>query len=106
MDEGAPTFKIISTCKQNRYTIEREVITDPRRETVLQRVRFEATEKDDKSQYKIFLLIAPHINDQGAGNDGWVADYNGVPMLFAYRDGITLAVALKTKELVCANSLS
>lgn len=93
VEEGVPAFKIVNTCKNKRYTIEKEIITDPSRETVLQRVRFKATKKDDKSKYKLYLLLAPHLNDKGENNDGWVADYNGVPMLFANRAGITLAVA-------------
>ncbi|HEY5463077.1 MAG TPA: glycoside hydrolase family 15 protein [Hanamia sp.] len=93
VEDGIPAFKIVNTCKEKRYTIEKEIITDPWRETVLQRVRFKATKKGDKSKYKIFLLLAPHLNDQGGNNDGWIADYKGIPMLFANREGITLAVA-------------
>ena len=91
--DGIPAFKIVNTCKEKRYTIEKEIITDPWRETVLQRVRFKATKKGDKTKYKIFLLLAPHLNDKGGNNDGWIADYKGIPMLFANRNGITLAVA-------------
>lgn len=93
VEEGIPAFKIVNTCKEKRYTLEKEIITDPCRETVLQRVRFKATQKGDKSKYKIFLLLAPHLNDKGGDNDGWIGDYKGVPMLFANREGITLAVA-------------
>ncbi|MEO6905513.1 MAG: glycoside hydrolase family 15 protein, partial [Ginsengibacter sp.] len=93
VEDGVPAFKIVNTCKEKRYTIEKEIITDPCRDTVLQKVRFKKTKKDDKSTYKIFLLLAPHLNNKGENNDGWVADYKGIPMLFANREGITLAVA-------------
>lgn len=93
VEDGVPAFKIVNTCKQKKYTIEKEIITDPCRDTVLQRVRFKPGKKGDASRYKLFLLLSPHLNDKGENNDGWIADYKGVPMLFANRDGITLAVA-------------
>lgn len=91
--EGIPAFKIINTCKKNRYSIEKEIITDPHRETVLQRIRFKTLNKSDKSKYKLFLILAPHILDRGENNNGWVADYKGIPMLFADRNDVTMAVA-------------
>ena len=91
--EGIPAFKITNTCKQNKYTIEKEIITDPRRDTVLQKVRFRAGKRSDASKYKLFLLLSPHLNDRGENNDGWIGDYKGIPMLFANREGITLAVS-------------
>jgi glucoamylase len=93
LDDGIPAFKIVNTCKEKRFTIEKEIITDPSRETVLQKVKFKATKKRDTSKYKLFLLLSPHINDRGDNNDGWVADYKGIPMLFANREGVTLAIA-------------
>ena len=93
VSEGIPAFKIINTCKDKRYTIEKEIITDPSRETVLQRVSFKPTKKNDTSKYQLFLLLSPHLNDKGKENDGWVKDYKGIPMLFANRQGVTLAIA-------------
>ncbi|MEO6843942.1 MAG: glycoside hydrolase family 15 protein [Ginsengibacter sp.] len=93
VEEGIPAFKIVNTCKEKRYTIEKEIITDPRRETVLQRVSFRSTKKNDSATYKLFLLLSPHLNDKGKDNDGWVKDYKGIPMLFANRQGVTLSVA-------------
>jgi glucoamylase len=93
MAEGIPAFKIVNTCKQKKYIIAKEIITDPDRETVLQRVKFKPGKKYKPSDFKLFLLLSPHINDKGGNNDGWLGDYKGVPMLFAHREGITLAVA-------------
>lgn len=92
--DGVPAFKIVNTCKENRYTIEKEIITDPSRETVLQRVKFKPGKKGEASKYKLFLVLFPHMNGRGENNDGWIADYKGIPMLFANRAGITLAVAV------------
>ena len=93
MKEGVPAFKIVNTCNQKNYIIEKEVITDPLRDTVLQKIKFRPTQKNESSKYKIYVLLTPHINNRGAGNDGWLGDCKGVPMLFAYRDGVTLALA-------------
>ncbi len=38
-------------------------------------------------------LLAPHIGNGGYGNAGWTGEYKGIPMLFAERDGSTLALA-------------
>lgn len=91
--EGVPAFKIVNTCKEKRFTIEKEVITDPCRDTVLQKVNFKSTKKGESLAYKLYLLVSPHVNNLGSNNDAWVGEYKGIPMLFAYRDDITLAVA-------------
>lgn len=93
MKEGVPAFQIINTCKQKRFTIEKEVITDPFRDTLLQKINFKPTQKNEFSKYKMYVLLAPHIKNRGAENTGWLSDYKGIPMLFAYREGITLALA-------------
>ena len=38
--DGVPAFGLVNTCRNNRYRIEKQVVTDPRRDTVLQQVRF------------------------------------------------------------------
>ena len=93
MKEGVPAFQIINTCKQKKFTIEKEVITDPFRDTLLQKINFKPTKKNEFSKYKMYVLLAPHIKNRGAENTGWLSDYKGIPMLFAYREGITLALA-------------
>jgi glucoamylase len=93
MKEGVPAFRIVNSCKQGNYTIEKEVITDPLRDTVLQKIKFRPAGKNNSAVYRLYALLAPHINNRGSGNDGWAGDYKGIPMLFAHRDGMTLAFA-------------
>lgn len=90
--DGIPSFRLTNTCSQGRYRIEKEVVADPRREVVLQRVQFTALE-GSLADYSLFALLAPHLGNAGAGNTAWVGDYKGQPMLFAERDGIALALA-------------
>src|SRR5512136_2451732 len=40
LKEGIPAYRLINTCKQSRYRIEKEVVSDPRREVVLQHTCF------------------------------------------------------------------
>lgn len=91
--EGIPAFKIVNTCKQKKYSIEKEIISDPCRDVVLQKVRFKPAKKGQLSSYQLFMLLAPHLNNAGENNDGWIRDYKGIPMMFANRNGITLAIA-------------
>jgi glucoamylase len=102
MKEGVPAFKVINTCHQQKYFIEKEIITDPIRDTLLQKITFTQTEKNPGSTYQLFALIAPHIHNQGAGNNGWKGSYKGIPMMFAQRNGITLAFVCSTDFLKCS----
>ena len=91
MAEGVPGFIVINTCNQGNYRIEKEIITDPIRDTFFQRIKFIPL-KGDISDYKLYVLLAPHIGNYGAGNTGWTGHYKGMPMLFAERNN-ALALA-------------
>jgi glucoamylase len=45
------------------------------------------------TEYNLYALLAAHLGNHGAGNTGWVGDYKGVPMLFASRESLALALA-------------
>ena len=92
LEEGIPAFRLTNTSLDGRYRIEKEIITDPRRDVVLQRTRFVPL-VGDFSTYHLYVLLAPHLKNHGAGNNAWVGDYKGVPMLLAERDGNALALA-------------
>lgn len=64
---------------------------DPYRNTVMQRIKFSPKKKNDKLH--LYALLAPHLNDEGSNNTGWIAEHNGVPMLFAENGGLTLAMS-------------
>ena len=75
-----------------RYRIEKEVLTDPWRDVVLQRVRFVPLQ-GTLADFRLYVLLAPHLANRGSGNTAWVGDYKGAPMLFAERDHHALALA-------------
>jgi len=89
---GVPAFRLVNRCKYGRYRIEKEIVADPRRDVVLQRVRFTPLTGTIDS-YHLHVLLAPHLANSGGGNTAWIGDYKGVPMLIAERDGNALALA-------------
>lgn len=90
--EGVPAYRLVNTCTQGRYRIEKRLLTDPRRDVVLQDTRF-VPMQGSLGDYHVCVLLSPHLANQGSGNTAWVGDYKGVPMLFAQRDGHALALA-------------
>ena len=91
-EPGIPGYELVNTCGSGRYRIHKEVFTDPYRNVVLQKIRFEPLQ-GQLSDYHLYALLAPHLANCGYGNTGWVGDYKGFPMLFAEHDGTALALA-------------
>ncbi|MDA8423883.1 MAG: glucan 1,4-alpha-glucosidase [Nitrospiraceae bacterium] len=89
---GVPAYHIENTSEDGRYRIEKEVLTDPERDVLLQKTHFVPLQGTLEA-YHVYVLLAPHIANAGRGNTGWLGDYKGVPMLFAERAGITFALA-------------
>lgn len=90
--DGVPAFAITSVCLDGRYRLEKVVVADPQRDVLLQRVEFRALQ-GVLADYRLYALLAPHLVNRGAGNNAWVEDYKGVPMLFAEGRGSALALA-------------
>ena len=90
--QGVPAHRLTNTCAHGRYRIVKTVVTDPKRDVLLEQIRFEPLQ-GNLSNFALYTLLAPHINNCGYGNDGWVGEYKGHPMLFAQRDGTALALA-------------
>ncbi len=93
--KGVPAFRLTNTCVEGRYRIVKQIICDPKRDVLLQSTQFTAL-KGSLADYHLFALLAPHLGNQGDNNAAWLADYKGVPMLFAQRANSTLALACST----------
>ena len=89
---GVPAYRLTNTCLEGKYRIEKEILADPRRDVVLQRTQFSALQ-GGLEEYHLYVELAPHLGNEGAGNTAWVGDYKGVPMLFAEKQGVALALA-------------
>jgi len=90
-EPGVPAYELTNTCMQARYRIEKEVLTDPRRNVVLQKIRFVPLQGNLRD-YRLYALLSPHLGNGGCGNNGWLGDYKGKPMLFARHHSVALAL--------------
>ena len=89
--DGVPAFRLVNTCHDGRYRIEKQVVTDPHRDTVLQQVQFHA-QQGALADYHLHVMLAPHLGNHGGGNTAWVGEFEGTPMLFAQRNDCALAL--------------
>ena len=62
--DGVPAFRLVNTSRDGRYRIEKQIVTDPQRDTVLQQVHFIA-QQGALSNYHLHVLLAPHLGNQG-----------------------------------------
>ena len=92
LELGIPVFELVNTEISGKYRIHKEVLTDPYRNVVLQKVRFEPLQ-GSLSDYRLFALLSPHLANCGDHNTGWIGDYKGFPMFFAQHDGVSLSMA-------------
>ena len=89
---GVPAYNLRNTDPDGRYRIEKQIISDPVRPVLLQRNRFSAL-RGAPDDYRLYVLLAPHLGNHGNDNTGAVGEHKGVPMLFAERGGTALALA-------------
>jgi glucoamylase len=92
---GVPAFRLTNTCLEGRYRIDKIVFTDPLWDALVQRIRFDPL-IGSVGDFRLYALLAPHIENHGYGNNGWTGTYKGVPMLFAQRGATALALACST----------
>src|SRR3954463_12228479 len=71
--KNVPGYHITNSCNYHYYRLEKEIITDPSRDALLQRVQFFPTNRKRKD-FKLFVLIAPHLGNNGSGNTAWIGD--------------------------------
>jgi glucoamylase len=91
MTRGVPAFKLTNTSRDGRYCIEKEIVTDPYRDAVLQKVKF-TPKKGKLTAYQLYMLLAPHLENQGGGNTAWTGEFEGTQVLFAQRGDDALAL--------------
>jgi glucoamylase len=89
IDRRALDCRVVSTAKSGRYRIVMEYVTDPARDTLLVRTRFEAL-RGPASAYHVFVRFDPSLNGNGGGgaanaggDTGGVDTSAGHPLLVA-----------------------
>ncbi len=93
MDRFVPAYNLTGTAPDLSFRIVKKIVTDPKRDVVLQRIRFEVLKPELGRTYRIYALLAPHLVNRGANNTGWCGDFKGIPMLYASGGGSALAFA-------------
>jgi len=96
---GVPAFRLTNTCLEERYQIIKEIVADPLREVLLQRIRF-TPKTGSLAHYHLYVLLAPHLGNHGMNNTALVEDYKGLPMLLAEGNGSALALACSAPWLM------
>jgi glucoamylase len=92
LEPGIPVFQLVNTSVTGQYRIHKEVLSDPYRNVVLQKIQFEPLQ-GSLSDYRLYALLSPHLANCGNGNTGWIGDYKGFPEFLAEHDGAALALA-------------
>lgn len=90
-DERSLHFRQTNSDPGGRYRLVKETLTDSRAPVVLIRTRYEVLQPGAKN-YKLHILVAPHLGNQGMGNNGRAMTIDGRECLVAERSGTALAV--------------
>lgn len=98
---GIPVYRVTQKDPDNRYRIEKEIMSDPHMGVVLQHVRIVRNE-NYKGPLHLYVLCAPHLNVGGSDNTGNVIDVNGRKILEAEKDGYFLSLAASVPFARCS----
>nr|WP_235526657.1 hypothetical protein [Nostoc piscinale] len=75
-------YRITNADPQGRYTIIKEVISDPHLSCILQHTKIQG-ERELISQLDLYALCAPHLEVGGKGNNGYIVEVSGQQILVA-----------------------
>ncbi len=101
IDERSLGVRVTSVDLEQRYRIEKEIITSPHQACVLIRTRVTAL-AGSLETLRLFALLAPHLDGGGWGNSGFVAVQNGREVLVAHKGTVWLALAATIPFLRCS----
>jgi glucoamylase len=89
----APAVGIVNRDPAGRYTITKEIISDPHAPVLLMHVKFSG-DPDLLCKLKAYALLAPHLEVGGVHNNGRVLDVAGRRVLLAWKGTSALAMAV------------
>ena len=84
-------YRITNVDPDGRYTIIKEVITDPHLGCILQHTQLTGDESFI-SKLRLYTLCAPHLQVGGSSNNGYVIEVADRKILMAQKTGIWLAL--------------
>lgn len=80
---GVAGYDLINTCKKKYYRIKKRIFSNPYNSTLIQEIEFIPLVK---KKFRVFVLLAPHMQALGADNIAYIANYKGRDYLAATRD--------------------
>ena len=84
--------RYINRDPEGRYTLIKEIISDPHHAVVLNHVRIEG-DPELLPRLKVYALLSPHLDGGGAGNSARAVDIAGHKVLMAWKNEYTLTMA-------------
>jgi len=102
LDPHTLGYRIRNCDPDARYSIEKEIVADPRFPCILQRTKIH-TNDSYAGKLKLFLLFAPHMDAGGADNEAFIMQHAGRELLVAHKDASWCAVGCTTpfRKLSC-----
>ena len=91
IEHHVPGFRVTSRDREGRYAIVKEIIADPHLSCVLMHTRLEGDEEFLKKLH-LYVLLAPHLEGRGWGNNAARAEAGGRTILVAFRNWVYLAL--------------
>jgi glucoamylase len=86
-------YRLTNSDRRGRYRLVKDVLTDPHRSVLLVRTKLEILDESLRGKLKLYALLAPHIDRQGANNSGWCSEIGHVKLLHAQREDTHLVMA-------------
>ena len=85
-------YRITNSEPNGRYRLSKDILADPHRSVVLMHTQLEVVDKSLIGKLRLYVLLAPHLAREGAGNLGWCSEIGGNNLLHAQRKGIHLVM--------------
>jgi glucoamylase len=87
----APAVKVVGRDPMGRYTVTKEMVSDPHHSVVLMNVKITGDEAV-LCRMKCYALLAPHLHGGGAGNSARSVQVAGKRALLAWHGPVSLAM--------------
>ena len=92
-DGDSLAVRVVAKDREGRYTITKEIISDPHHPIVLMHVKIEGNEQVI-SRMKAYALLAPHLEVGGEGNSARSLEVAGQNAVLAWKGGTSLAMGV------------
>jgi glucoamylase len=92
ISDHALGYRCVSADPEGRYTITKEIISNPHRACLLVHTSIASKDEAFLLSLKLFALCAPHLEIGGGGNNGYVVLANGQRILMAHKGGKWMAL--------------